>query len=59
MKWSTYEGIWIDPERMSGAPCLKGTRVTPETILDNFEDALEDGLSGREAALLVHSYSLP
>ena len=55
MNWSTYEDIWIDPKRMSGAPCLKGTRVTPETILDNFDGALEDGLNTEEAALFVQS----
>jgi uncharacterized protein (DUF433 family) len=25
------------PEKMNGAPVIKGTRVQPETILDNFE----------------------
>ena len=28
------EVIWIDPERMSGAPCFKGTRVPVQTLLD-------------------------
>lgn len=26
--------IWIDPERMSGAPCFKGTRVPVQCLLD-------------------------
>ena len=56
MNWVEYDGIWIDPDRMHGAPCLKGTRVTPETILVNYDGAIEDGLDGEEAALLVHSY---
>ncbi len=56
MDWSAYEDVWIDPERMSGAPCLKGTRVTPESVLDNYDSAVEDGLTAQEAALLVHSY---
>lgn len=56
MNWAEYDDIWIDPDRMSGAPCLKGTRVTPETILVNYDGAVEDGLDGEEASLLVHSY---
>ncbi len=56
MNWADYEDIWIDPERMGGAPCLKGTRVTPETILNNMESSMEDDLTEEEAALLVHSY---
>ena len=28
------EVIWIDPERMSGAPCFKGTRVPVQNLLD-------------------------
>jgi uncharacterized protein (DUF433 family) len=57
MNWADYEGIWIDADRMSGAPCLKGTRVPPEAILDNIESAMEeDELTEEEATLLVHSY---
>lgn len=55
MNWAEYEGVWVDSDRMGGAPCLRGTRVTPETILVNFDGALEDGLTEEEATLFVHS----
>jgi len=28
------DSIWIDPERMSGAPCFRGTRVPVKTLTD-------------------------
>ena len=28
------EVIWVDPERMSGTPCFKGTRVPVQNLLD-------------------------
>ncbi len=31
------EVIWIDPERMSGAPCFAGTRVPVQALLDHLE----------------------
>lgn len=34
MEWR--EHIWIDPERMHGVPCLRGTRVPVYVILDKF-----------------------
>ena len=33
MDWR--EHIWIDPERMHGTPCMKGTRVPVYVVLDN------------------------
>lgn len=51
MSWADYDDIWIDPKRMSGAPCLKGTRVPPDAILDNFDSFHEDGLTEEEAEL--------
>lgn len=33
MDWRTH--IWIDPERMHGTPCMRGTRVPVYVILDN------------------------
>lgn len=32
--------IWVDPERMSGAPCFKGTRVPVESLFTNLESGL-------------------
>ena len=32
--------IWVDPERMSGAPCFKGTRVPVDSLFTNLESGL-------------------
>ncbi len=32
------EVIWVDPERMSGTPCFKGTRVPVQCLIDYIED---------------------
>lgn len=29
--------VWVDPERMSGAPCFVGTRVPVESLFDFVE----------------------
>jgi uncharacterized protein (DUF433 family) len=29
--------IWIDPERVSGAPCFRGTRVPVQNLIDYVE----------------------
>ncbi|SPE36883.1 conserved hypothetical protein [Candidatus Sulfopaludibacter sp. SbA6] len=31
------EVIWVDPERLSGTPCFKGTRVPVQHLLDYIE----------------------
>ena len=31
------EIIWVDSERMSGAPCFKGTRVPVQCLIDYIE----------------------
>ncbi len=28
------EVVWVDPDRMSGAPCFRGTRVPVQMLLD-------------------------
>lgn len=33
MDWRTH--IWIDPNRMHGTPCMRGTRIPVHVILDN------------------------
>ena len=42
------EIIWIDPERLSGEPCFKGTRVPVQALIDNIEgnSTLDDFLEG-------------
>lgn len=32
--------IWIDPDRMSGAPCFQGTRVPVDSLFKNLESGL-------------------
>jgi uncharacterized protein (DUF433 family) len=32
--------IWVDPERMSGAPCFQGTRVPVDSLFTNLESGL-------------------
>ena len=32
--------IWVDPERLSGAPCFEGTRVPVESLFTNLESGL-------------------
>ncbi len=32
--------IWVDPERMSGAPCFQDTRVPVESLFSNLESGL-------------------
>jgi len=40
--------VWIDPERLSGEPCFKGTRVPVQALIDHIEgnSTLEDFLTG-------------
>jgi uncharacterized protein (DUF433 family) len=32
--------IWADPERLSGVPCFKGTRVPVDSLFTNLESGL-------------------
>ena len=40
--------LWIDPDRMSGAPCFAGTRVPVQMLLDHLKhgDTIDDFLEG-------------
>jgi len=40
------EIVWVDPDRMSGEPCFKGTRVPVQALIDHIEgnSTLEDFL---------------
>jgi uncharacterized protein (DUF433 family) len=29
--------VWVDPGRMSGIPCFRGTRVPVQTLIDHIE----------------------
>ena len=56
------EVVWIDPERMSGAPCFYGTRVPIKNLFDyleggqSLETFLEDfeGVSREQADAVLH-----
>jgi uncharacterized protein (DUF433 family) len=40
--WTVPAGlpVWVDPQRMSGAPCFVGTRVPVESLFSNLESGL-------------------
>ena len=40
--------VWVNPQRLSGAPCFAGTRVPIRTLFDYLEagDSLENFLAG-------------
>ena len=42
------EIVWVDPDRLSGQPYFKGTRVPVQTLIDHIEgnSTLEDFLKG-------------
>jgi uncharacterized protein (DUF433 family) len=42
------EVVWVDPERLSGEPCFRGTRVPVQTLIDHIEgnSTLDDFLEG-------------
>ena len=42
------EVVWVDPGRLSGTPCFKGTRVPIQALIDHIEGnaAIEDFLAG-------------
>jgi uncharacterized protein (DUF433 family) len=31
------EAVWVNPQRMSGAPCFRGTRVPVQSLIDFLE----------------------
>ncbi len=40
--------VWVDPDRLSGVPCFKGTRVPVQALIDHIEGnaTLEQFLEG-------------
>ena len=40
--------VWVDPDRMSGEPCFKGTRVPVQALIDHIEgnSTLDNFLDG-------------
>jgi uncharacterized protein (DUF433 family) len=35
---SLEEAVWVDPARMSGVPCFRGTRLPVQQLFDWLED---------------------
>lgn len=40
--WSGLAIIEHDPEKMGGAPTVRGRRITPDTYVDYFNDGFSD-----------------
>ncbi len=49
MNWAMCRAVEIVPDRMSGSPVLRGTRVRPEDLLINREEGVD---------WLVHNYGV-
>ena len=53
------EAVWVDPARMSGVPCFRGTRLPVQQLFDWIEDGvpldefLQDFQVDRRAATAV------
>ena len=41
--------VWINPRRVSGAPCFYGTRVPVKNLIDSLAGVNEDGQKGDAA----------
>jgi uncharacterized protein (DUF433 family) len=52
--------IWINPERMSGAPCFFGTRVPVKTLFEYLEggSTLDDFLAGFPGVTRDHAIAV-
>jgi uncharacterized protein (DUF433 family) len=48
LKAQLDEVVWVDPDRMSGQACFKGTRVPVQALIDHIEgnSTLDDFLKG-------------
>jgi uncharacterized protein (DUF433 family) len=48
LKPQLHEIVWVDPNRMSGEPCFKGTRVPIQALIDHIEgnSTIEEFLQG-------------
>jgi uncharacterized protein (DUF433 family) len=47
--WKNCPLVEFDPEKVSGEPVFKGTRLPAQTIVDNIDAYLDEGLSLDEA----------
>ena len=53
MSWNEYDDIEVDPERHSGTPVLKGTRVPASAIIENFDGFVEEGINNEYSMMLT------
>jgi uncharacterized protein (DUF433 family) len=55
--WPSGLPIWIDPERLGGAPCFVGTRVPVDALFANLEDgvSLDEFLEAFEGVEREHA----
>ena len=53
------EAVWVDPDRMSGAPCFRGSRLPVQQLFDwladgvSLDEFIEDFKIDRQAAAAV------
>ena len=53
------EAVWVDPDRMSGAPCFRGSRLPVQQLFDwladgvSLDEFIEDFKIDRQAAEAV------
>lgn len=45
MNWSDCKLVEVIPDKVSGAPLFKGTRLPASTVIENVDAYLDEGLS--------------
>lgn len=40
VKMTLEEAVWVDPDRMSGVPCFRGSRVSVQQLFDWLADGV-------------------
>ena len=54
-----YQAVWVDPDRMSGVPCFRGSRLPVQQLFDwlaggvSLDEFIEDFKIDRQAAEAV------
>ncbi len=49
MDWSDCDLVESVPGKVSGAPVIKGTRIFANSIPENYESSLDEGMTSEEA----------
>jgi uncharacterized protein (DUF433 family) len=52
--------VWVDADRLSGAPCFKGTRVPVQALIDHIDSnsTLEDFPAGLPSVTCERAFQL-